>query len=126
MAEEVVLFGVWASPFSQRVKTALTLKGVQFKYIEEDLNNKSASLLQYNPVNKNIPALVHNGKPIVESLVILEYIDETWEEYPLLPRDPYKKANARFWAKFIDEKVSIIFLFGVLNSLESFCNKSRS
>ncbi|KAF3624785.1 hypothetical protein BC332_02996 [Capsicum chinense] len=105
MADEVKLYRTWSSPFGLRIVWALHIKGIEYDTIFEDLSNKSPELLQYNPVHKKIPILVHKGKPICESLVILEYIDETWKEVPLLPQDPYQKAMARFWAKFGEDKL---------------------
>ncbi|KAJ8750598.1 hypothetical protein K2173_015771 [Erythroxylum novogranatense] len=105
MVEEAKLLGTWGNPLNGRIEIALKLKGIQYKYIEEDLSNKSALLLKYNPVHKKIPVFVHNGKSVAESLVILEYIDETWKDHPILPKHPYDRAMARFWAKFVDKKI---------------------
>ncbi|GLJ10807.1 hypothetical protein SUGI_0135490 [Cryptomeria japonica] len=92
MEEEVKVLGLWASPFSVRVQIALDLKGINHTLYEEDLINKSQLLLQSNPVHKKIPVLIHNGKAISESLIILQYIDETWPAVPLLPKHPYERA----------------------------------
>jgi len=105
-SSEVRLLGKWASPFSNRVDLALKLKGVSYKYSEENLANKSEDLLKYNPVHKKVPVLIHNGNPLAESLVVVEYIDDTWKNNPFLPQDPYERALAHFWAKTLDDKVS--------------------
>ena len=109
MADEVILLSTWASMFGVRVKIALAEKGIKYEYREEDLTNKSQLLLQMNPVHKKIPVLVHNGKPICESLIIVQYIDEVWKDRaPLLPSDPYQRAQARFWADYVDKKVTLL------------------
>ncbi|KAF8024450.1 hypothetical protein BT93_F1585 [Corymbia citriodora subsp. variegata] len=105
MADEVTLLDFWPSMFGMRCRVALAEKGVVYEYKEEDLWNKGELLLQMNPVHKKIPVLIRNGKPVCESLIIVEYIDETWShKAPLLPSDPYERARARSWADFIDKK----------------------
>jgi glutathione S-transferase len=106
--ESVKLLGFWASPFTRRVEMALKLKGVPYEYLEQDIVNKSPLLLQLNPVYQKVPVLVHNGKILAESHLILEYIDQTWKNNPILPQDPYEKAMAFFWAKFVDEQAGPI------------------
>ncbi|KAJ1702700.1 hypothetical protein LUZ63_002479 [Rhynchospora breviuscula] len=108
MASEksVMLLDFWVSPFGQRARIALAEKGVEYEYKEENLRDKSELLLKSNPIHKKIPVLIHDGKPVCESLIIVQYIDEAWsDKAPLLPSDPYQRAQARFWADFVDKKV---------------------
>lgn len=52
------------NPFVRRVEVALKIKGAQREYIDEDLQNKGSLFLEYNPVLKKVPVLLHNGKPL--------------------------------------------------------------
>ncbi|MED6156980.1 hypothetical protein PIB30_019280 [Stylosanthes scabra] len=105
---DLKLHGFWYSPFTMRVVWTLKLKGISYENIEEDRYNKSPQLLEYNPVHKKTPVLVHGGKPICESMVIVEYIDELWPQNPLLPHDSYERAQARFWVAYAEQMVPVI------------------
>ncbi|KAF3524510.1 hypothetical protein F2Q69_00050054 [Brassica cretica] len=117
MAEEVILLDYWSSMFGMRTRIALEEKGVKYEYREEDLSNKSPLLLEMNPIHMKIPVLIHKGKPICESIIQVQYIDEVWPDAnPILPSDPYQRAQARFWSDYIDKKVFFL-TFGYLSSL---------
>ena len=93
--DELKLLGSLASPFALRVKLTLSFKGLSYEYIAEDLQSKSNLLLSSNPVHKKVPVLIHNGKPICESQIIVQYIEEAFESTgpSLLPADPYERGN---------------------------------
>ncbi|KAL6641355.1 hypothetical protein ACP70R_019536 [Stipagrostis hirtigluma subsp. patula] len=105
---ELKLLGMWASPFVLRVKLALGFKGLSYDDVEEEIfNGKSELLLKSNPVHKKVPVLLHNGNPVCESQIIVQYIDEAFAGVgpSLLPVDPYERAVARFWAAYVDDKL---------------------
>ncbi|XP_015692601.2 glutathione transferase GST 23-like [Oryza brachyantha] len=105
-APELKLFGSWASSYTHRVQLALRLKGLDFEYAEEDLGKKSEELLRHNPVHKKVPVLVHRGRALAESIIILQYLDDAWpDSRPLLPADPFDRALARFWCHFAEDKL---------------------
>ncbi|KAL6641165.1 hypothetical protein ACP70R_019346 [Stipagrostis hirtigluma subsp. patula] len=66
------------SPFAIAVRVALNAKGVPHAYVEEDLVDKSDLLLASSPVHRKVPVLIHNGRPVCDSRVILQYVDEAW------------------------------------------------
>ncbi|KAK3433726.1 hypothetical protein EUGRSUZ_D01023 [Eucalyptus grandis] len=98
------------SVFGIRYRLALAVKGIEYEYKEEaDLFNPSPLLVQLNPVLKRIPVLVHNGKPVCKSPIIIEYIEETWNnKAPFFLSDPHGRAQTRFWADYIDKTVPML------------------
>ncbi|CAN4103068.1 unnamed protein product [Withania somnifera] len=78
--DEVILLDFWASMFGIRLRIALAEKEVKYEYREEDLmSGRSPLLLQMNPIHKKIPVLIHNGQPICESIIAVQYIDELYD-----------------------------------------------
>ncbi|GLJ19071.1 hypothetical protein SUGI_0342370 [Cryptomeria japonica] len=104
--DEVKVLGFWSSPYTLRVLIGLEEKGIKYEYVEEDFMCKSLLLLEMNPVHKKVPVLIHNGRPVIESSIILQYIDEVWSNgSTFLPSDSYDRAMARFWVDFIEKKI---------------------
>jgi len=104
--DNVVVLDFWASPFCARVKISLEEKGVDYVANEEDIfGRKSELLLRSNPIHQKVPVFLHNDKPVIESAIIVSYIDEVWSSNSLLPANAYDVAQARFLADFVDKKV---------------------
>jgi glutathione S-transferase len=59
----------------------------------------------YKAINPNgmVPSLVHDGRAIIESTVICEYLEDVFPQRPLRPADPALRADMRVWTKWVDE-----------------------
>jgi maleylacetoacetate isomerase len=96
---EFNLYGYFRSSAAFRARIALNLKGIvpelTFVHLLRDGGEQhTAAYKALNP-QQLIPALVHDGHTITQSLAIIEYLDEIVPEPPLLPRDALGRARAR-------------------------------
>ena len=98
------LYGFWRSLATYRVRTALALKGIQAEQISINLMEGKQHTAEYKAVNPQsvLPALaLDDGPPLFQSMAILEYLEETYPNPPLLPKDPRGRARVRGLAQIV-------------------------
>jgi len=98
-ATRLTLYSYWRSSAAYRVRIALNLKGLSFQTIPVHLVRQGGEQLSeaYRSINPQglVPVLLHEGQVLTQSMAICEYLDECFEQYPLLPADPLERARVR-------------------------------
>jgi maleylacetoacetate isomerase len=90
-------YGFFRSSAAYRCRIAFNLKGVQPEFVPVHLRKgeqQGEAYLSLNPQGM-IPALETGGQVLTQSIAIIEWLDETHPEPPLLPRDPFGRAYVR-------------------------------
>lgn len=103
---EFVLYNAPQSTCSQRVRYVLHAKGLGFEEHKLDLFKGDQLRPEYLAINANgvVPALLHRGRSVTDSAVIIEYLDDILPAIePLRPKDPVDVAAMRSMMRFIDE-----------------------
>lgn len=109
---KLVLHNYWRSSASQRVRIGLHLKGLRFEYVAVNIaknDQHGDGFRGTNPMGQ-VPALVitegdGTSHVLVQSLPILEYLDERFPDVPLLPKDPLARARARALAETVNSGI---------------------
>ncbi|MCF1428050.1 MAG: maleylacetoacetate isomerase [Shewanella sp.] len=102
----MTLYGYWRSSAAYRVRIALNLKGIEVGHksvhlVKDGGQQHHADYIALNP-QQLVPALVlENGEVLTQSMAMLEYLEDTNPESPLLPSDPLAKAKVRALANAI-------------------------
>jgi len=99
------------STAAQKIRIALAEKQLDWKshHLDTSVGKREHFSPEYLKINPRgiVPTLVHDGKAIRESQVILEYLDDAFPERPLRPASAYDKATMRLWTKLIDENLHV-------------------
>jgi len=106
------LFAYWRSSSSWRVRIGLALKALPYEYVAVDLRAGAQDAPEHvarSPLH-HVPVLevLEGGRPalrLVQSMAILEWLDEVHPQAPLLPRDPAARARARALAEHVNASI---------------------
>ena len=93
----IQLYGFWRSIASFRVRVALRLKGLPFEEIPIDILSGEQFKPGYEAVNAErvVPTFIHDGHSVLQSLAIIEYLDDVQPTPRLIPTDAKERAYAR-------------------------------
>lgn len=119
----LTLHSYFRSSASYRVRIALNLKGLPYQYVPVHLlkdggQQHTADYQRVNPAQL-VPTLVDDGHAIGQSLAIMEYLDETHPEPPLMPRDPLGRARVRALAQSVACEIHPLNNLRVLQYLDN-------
>ena len=97
------LYSAWRATAPYRVRIGLALKGQSYDYSAVDLLAGQQHSPDYRGLNPQglTPALVVEGRVLTQSLAILEWLEETYPEPPILPKDPFDRHTVRAMAGII-------------------------
>jgi len=109
---KLVLHNYWRSSSSHRVRIGLALKGLAYEYVAVNLLQREQLADAYrahNPLGR-VPTLEiteDDGtvRTLLQSVAILEYLEERWPAPPLLPADPYLRARTRALVEIINSGI---------------------
>jgi glutathione S-transferase len=101
----LTLYDFGNSVCCQKVRITLRAKGLAWEAVRVDLFKAEQFDPKYLKLNPKgiVPTLVHDQKPIIESTLICEYLDDVFPEPRLIPADPWQRARMRLWSKMVDE-----------------------
>ena len=99
------LYHAWVSSASRKVRLALAEKGLAYESHPMDLAAFEHHQDWYKALNPSgiVPALLVDGRPLVESNFINDWIDDVFPDPPLRPEDPFQRHDLKLWAKYIDD-----------------------
>lgn len=124
-ATRLTLYSYWRSSAAYRVRIALNLKGLSFKTIPVHLLKDGGEQLSeaYRSINPQglVPVLLHNDRVLTQSMAICEYLDESFETYPLLPADTLERARVRSLALQIACEIHPVNNLRVRKYLKAHC-----
>lgn len=110
-ARDLIVYDHFESVCCHKVRIALAEKGIAHEIRHVPLEDGShlkpgSELLKVNPKGV-VPVVVHRGKTVTESSIILEYLDDAFPDPALMPADPYWRARRRLWARWIDDEMHV-------------------
>lgn len=115
------LYHFFRSSASYRVRIALNLKGIEYQTVAVDLRpqvhgQRTPEFLRLNPQGL-VPVLIDGEHTLMQSLAIIEYLEETHPQPPLLPREPLARTRVRALALEIACEMAPLNNSGVLEYL---------